>query len=398
TDQDGSPGGQRRTQPPYLVLVVDDDPEVHAVTRIVLGSFRYLERGIKVLSASSGPEAQEVLRSEPDIAVVFMDVVMEAEDTGLSLVQWIREDLGNREVRVVLRTGQPGQMPERDIILRYDINDYKSKTELTETKLVTTLIASLRSFDQIRELAASRRALEVSAHSLEDRVEERTRALAASELRLRTILDASLFPVFIEEQKSGEILFANDRAAEHFGLCAEELKGRLGASLWVNAANRESFLAQLNIQGRLSGGEAHFAGQGDGGSVGGAAKDPDGDLGGLPGVEEASDTFWGLVSAIGTDYDGKAAILFTFTDISARKKIEEDLKRQATTDSLTGIANRRYFLERAGAEIKRARRFNQPLSMVLFDIDRFKHVNDSYGHAAGDKVLVAVVETVSASL
>jgi response regulator RpfG family c-di-GMP phosphodiesterase len=146
---------------PYVVLVVDDDHFVQDVTAMLLGDVRFRDRPLELISAFSGIEAEAVLRARDDIALVLLDVVMETDDAGLRLVKTIREDLANRRVRIVLRTGQPGQAPEREVIANYDINDYKSKSELTATKLYTATIAALRSFDDIVALEHSRRGLEL---------------------------------------------------------------------------------------------------------------------------------------------------------------------------------------------------------------------------------------------
>ena len=146
--------------PPWHVLVVDDDPEVHEVTRLVLGSFRFADRPLDLISASTASQAFDALRRHDDIAVVLLDVVMESEQAGLELVRRIREELRNSFVRIVLRTGQPGQAPEHEVIAAYDINDYKEKTELTAQKLATTLYAALRSYRDMRTIEAQRQGLE----------------------------------------------------------------------------------------------------------------------------------------------------------------------------------------------------------------------------------------------
>lgn len=144
----------------WLVLVVDDDEGVHSITRVVLSDVQYQGRSIMILSAYSAAEAEQVLRANPDIAVVLLDVVMEADNAGLKLVRVIRDAMGNHRLRIILRTGQPGQAPERDVILNYDINDYKSKTELTSQKLFTATISALRSYSDIVTLDQTRRGLE----------------------------------------------------------------------------------------------------------------------------------------------------------------------------------------------------------------------------------------------
>ena len=145
---------------PWRVLVVDDEPDVHSATRLALSNVIYKERPVQVLSAYSGKEGLMMMRREADIALVLLDVVMETEDAGLRLARQIREDLGNHLVRVVLRTGQPGQAPEREVVLQYDINDYKNKTELSSQKLFTTVIASLRAYEGLLMIERNRAGLE----------------------------------------------------------------------------------------------------------------------------------------------------------------------------------------------------------------------------------------------
>jgi len=112
------------------------------------------------LHAYSGIEAQKILKNESDIALVLLDVVMEKEDAGLEVARFIREELNNASVRIVLRTGQPGLAPEHTVIKNYDINDYKDKTELTATKLFTLLYSCLRAYHDITVLEKSKKGLE----------------------------------------------------------------------------------------------------------------------------------------------------------------------------------------------------------------------------------------------
>ena len=144
---------------PWKVLVVDDEEIVHSVTAMVLRDLNYRGRPLRFLSARSAAEAQELCRTHPDIAVALIDVVMESDDAGLELVRWIREEVGNRFMRLVLRTGQPGHAPEQEIIQRYEINDYKEKTELTNTRLATTITVALRGYEDILALEHGRRGL-----------------------------------------------------------------------------------------------------------------------------------------------------------------------------------------------------------------------------------------------
>lgn len=150
-------GGPEQRQ--WRVLIVDDDVDVHAVTRLALRNVSFKGRELELFSAYSGREGFAILRDTPDIALVLLDVVMETDDAGLILARRIREELDNQIVRVVLRTGQPGQAPEQRVIIEYDINDYKAKTELTTQKLFTTVISSLRAYESLNMLERSRAGL-----------------------------------------------------------------------------------------------------------------------------------------------------------------------------------------------------------------------------------------------
>jgi len=146
-------------QKSFKLLIVDDEQEVHTLTRLVLKNYELEEHGLELLSAYSGVGARQVLRDNPDLAVVLLDVVMEREDSGLDLIRFIRNELNNRNIRIILRTGQPGQAPELEVVAKYDINDYKSKTELTAQKLFTTVTSALRSWRDIQTIERSRRGL-----------------------------------------------------------------------------------------------------------------------------------------------------------------------------------------------------------------------------------------------
>ena len=145
---------------PWKILIVDDEAEVHRVTRLALDSFDFSNRPLQFFSAYSGAEAKELIAAHPDAAVILLDVVMETEDAGLDVARWVREKNDNHAVRILLRTGQPGQAPERAVIPDYNINDYKEKTEFTSLKLFTLIHSCLRSHRDIISLAASKRGLE----------------------------------------------------------------------------------------------------------------------------------------------------------------------------------------------------------------------------------------------
>ncbi|UCF50865.1 MAG: response regulator, partial [Bradyrhizobium sp.] len=115
----------------WKIAVIDDDPAVHDGTRFALSDYNLNGFGLEILSAYSAAEGRKLMAAHGDIAAVLLDVIMETDVAGLELVEYIRNELHNETVRIILRTGQPGQAPERRVIVQYDINDYKAKTELT---------------------------------------------------------------------------------------------------------------------------------------------------------------------------------------------------------------------------------------------------------------------------
>ena len=142
------------------VLVVDDEEDIHQVTKLVLSGFEFEGRTLKFHHAYSAKEAMEILNQEKNISVGLIDVVMESNHAGLDLIKHIRQDLGNHDIRLILRTGQPGEAPEEAVIRDYDINDYKNKTELTAVKLKTLLYSALRSHRDIQTIAKHKAGLE----------------------------------------------------------------------------------------------------------------------------------------------------------------------------------------------------------------------------------------------
>jgi diguanylate cyclase (GGDEF)-like protein len=186
----------------WKVLIVDDEPDVHKATELALKNFQFAGKPLSFFSAYSSREGRHMISVDhPDVALILLDVVMETNDAGLQMVQYIREELKNPHVRIILRTGQPGEAPEESIILNYDINDYKLKIELTRQKLITSAVSALRSYRDIvtieqqrQQLAETLESLQQAKAELEDynrtlemKVAERTAALEAANLELHRI-------------------------------------------------------------------------------------------------------------------------------------------------------------------------------------------------------------------
>lgn len=151
---------------PWQVLVVDDEPAVHEVTKLVMAGFEMEGRPLQFTHCYSAAEARAVLCAPNDFALILLDVVMETEHAGLDLARYIREDIGNLNVRIVLRTGQPGQAPEEQVIRDYDINDYKEKTDLTRRRLITVFYSGLRAYRDLMRIEHARLGLRRSIEAI----------------------------------------------------------------------------------------------------------------------------------------------------------------------------------------------------------------------------------------
>jgi PAS domain S-box-containing protein len=144
---------------PWKLLVVDDEPDIRQLTALNLRGFEFAGRPLQLIEAASAAEAKRLLGEHPNIAAALIDVVMETDDAGLKLVEYIRNDLQNTMIRLIIRTGQPGMAPERYVIDNFDIDDYKDKTELTAQKLYSTVRSALKSYRDLLAIDRNRAGL-----------------------------------------------------------------------------------------------------------------------------------------------------------------------------------------------------------------------------------------------
>lgn len=142
------------------VLIVDDEEDVHAVTKLTMQNFTFEGRKMRFFSAYSAQEAKDILLKEKHFALILLDVVMETENAGLDLAKFIRQELKNSFTRIVLRTGQPGVAPEHSVIRDFDIDGYRNKAELRKQDLESAFYTSLRAYRDICQLQKHRKILE----------------------------------------------------------------------------------------------------------------------------------------------------------------------------------------------------------------------------------------------
>ncbi|MBW1893846.1 MAG: PAS domain-containing protein [Deltaproteobacteria bacterium] len=215
--------------PEWKIIIADDQEEIHTVTKLVLDDFSFEGRKLKFLNAYSGKETKQLVSDNNDIAFILLDVVMETDDAGLEVVRYIREELKNNIVQIVLNTGQPGQAPEHEVITKYAINDYKSKTEFNAKKLITSITSALRAYSLSSSLHQANEQLNEYRYHLEDLVKQRTlelekeneeRKRAEQALRQSNEIQADILtasPVGICLIKNSTIEWANEAMRKIFG-------------------------------------------------------------------------------------------------------------------------------------------------------------------------------------
>ena len=229
----GSQEVKKHDVEPWNILIVDDEESIHAITELVLGSFSFDSKPIHFFNAYSAKDAREILAREDDIALVLLDVVMESDNAGLELVKYIRNELKNQMVRIVLRTGQPGSAPEEEVITSYDINDYKDKTELTNTKLKSTVYNAIKSYRDLKTLQDN----------------------ADTLLKYKNMFDSATDFIFVID-KHNRIIEANSSFLKAIGKQHDDTVGKPIFELFSQDDVKDTL--QKNISESMSGSNIHY--------------------------------------------------------------------------------------------------------------------------------------------
>ena len=361
---------------PWRIMIVDDDSDVHTTTTFALSNMEMQGRPLEFVHAHSAAEARVLLERETDLAVILLDVVMEQADAGLHLVRHVRETLDRHDVRIILRTGQPGYAPEMDAIRGYDINDYRSKSELTRTKLYTAVAAAVRSYEQIRALQANRGGLECIARaSAELMALHGVRDFGQGVLaQLGTLLGQPADGVLCAREPRGPR--ARVRVMAGSGSCAHlaDTDADTHPDQGVPAAIEEALAERrhLFLSDHLV---LYFPGK--------SGRDfaaclrlvrPIGDI-----ERRLLDVFCSVV-AVGLD----------------NVELVTHLNRSAFYDQLTGLPNRTRLVELLDATLGGP--FRAEAILALVDINHFSETNDALGHQFGDSLLTAVAQRLRISL
>lgn len=378
-DETLTANSERGQQAPWRVLIVDDDPDVHTTTTFALRGTEILGRALTFLHADSAVQARELMYRDRDIAVILLDVVMEQEDSGLRLVRTIREDLGMTDTRIILRTGQPGYAPEMDAIRDYDINDYKTKSELTRNKLFTTLTSAIRSYRQIRMINASRRGLDMIVHASGE-------LLALSGIRSFTAGVIMQISAFLGVRPEGLICVHRppEGDLQGDGVMVIAAAGRYMSLINMPINEITDERARMVLAQCLEEHRHHF-------------------------LHDCTCLFFGsrtqrnmaafLDAPISVD-DGMKQLLEVFcTNISIGLEntlLFSQMQAYAYFDSLTSLPNRRQLINALDERLLGNERGRYTL--VLIDIDGFAETNEALGHQFGDELLRAVAQRMRQAL
>ncbi len=236
----------------------------------------------------------------------------------------------------------------------------------TLADFVAMVLGAMEHAAQAKELADHR------AH-LEELVAERTERLQRAEHHLRLLFEASPVAVVLARSRDHAVLDANPKAAALFELGEAEIRRMTTTDFWVNVADRAELQRALAEGGVVEGFTARLR-------------------------TATRRELWGEISARSVAVDGEECVLVGVHDVTSRIEIEEQLRKLATTDGLTGVFNRRHFFELAEAEVRRCERYGQPMALAMIDVDHFKRLNDRHGHAAGDDALRALARVSAAQI
>jgi diguanylate cyclase (GGDEF)-like protein len=376
---EGSPGGVEDALPVpvrriWSVMVIDDDADVHRATQFALEGSVLFDRRIELVHAHSAAQARDLLLTHGNIALVLLDVVMETHDAGLQLVDFIRNVAGHRATRIVLRTGQPGYAPELDTLLQYDINDYKTKSELTHHKLITTVAAALRSYDQLCTIEAGRRGLELIVQASGSFLEPQGLSNFAAGVITQMAAILGVQPeglVCAQGERGGGQYRVLAAAGQYVKLIDQPLE-----SLYDPRAAQ--LLRKCLDEGRSQYGPTESALY----------------LGEKGGLDMAA-----YVCSSQPLGEVDCSLLDVFcVNLNACLRnlaLVQRLHTEAYVDSLLRLPNRTRFIDDITAAVH-ARTNSQ--SVVLVDVDDFASVNDMMGHGYGDLLLHSLAQRLSSLL
>lgn len=368
-EDEGSPVAEHEAPDEgWRVLIVDDEELVHEATRYSLKDTLFLGRPLQLFSVYSAAEARKVLSEEPEFAVILLDVVMESHDAGLTLVSFIRDTCDDHCVRIILRTGQPGYVPEVDVIQKYDINDYKSKSELTRNRLITSVTAAVRAYQQLKTIEASRRGLTKIISAANELFKERAVKTFSQGvvIQLCSLLqipeegfvcchfdggEANTLTILAGSGRfaPGTVLNLADTEEEPLIAYIREVYREKRNKIWpdrvvlhITSPNGDELVVHIFTRERLND------------------------------IDQQLLELFSVNIAVGFD----------------NARMFEHIERLAYIDSLTELPNRASLSDTLATHLKQG----DPCILIDLDLDNFQAINDGLGRHMGDRVLCAVAE------
>ena len=369
------------------ILSVDDNADNRYLLEILLTAY-----GHEVISAANGMEALDKLRQYPADLIVS-DILMPRMD-GYRLCRACKQDEALRKIPFVFISSSYTEEKDEKFALGLGADAFIRRPIEPDAlmNIIDTVLAKDRSAP--RPHVAKEEAgfladyAERVVNKLEEKVADLETEIAArkkAEEALRReralvgrIAETSPVGILVVDHE-GRITFANANAEKVLGLPREEIVRRThDAPDWhiTDLAGNPVPQADLPVNRVMSGGQPVY-------DIQHAFAWPNGRRQVLLSIS-ASPLF---------DQAGEIeGVVVALEDITERKRMEQELERQARTDALTSAASRRHFFARAEEAIRLSRRYSRPLSLLMLDLDHFKLVNDTYGHHVGDLVLKAMVK------
>lgn len=363
------------------ILIVDDDEDVHEATVFALQGLEILGHPLRFLHARSTGDAERILAREQDIAVVLLDVVMESEDAGLRLVEYIRRDLGLSTPRIILRTGQPGYAPELSAIRDYDINDYKTKNELTRTRLYTSITVAIRTYDQIVRLDSSRRGLELIVSASGRLIAES--GLQAFAAGIITQI-AALLGIGAEGLVCAQEVANDEENDEHGQIVVVAAAGRFAGQVQRHLDEIDSDRVRTLI-GRCLTQRANLI---EDGAV--ALFFPARNGNHFAAFIDSPNPLSDLDRDLLQVFCANIAVCAENTRLLAR------MRDQAYLDRLVRLPTRAAFVEAIDEHIRNNATAGYTIGLI--DIDQFAETNEAFGHGYGDAVLRGVAQRLHEAL
>lgn len=342
----------------WQVAILTDEDSILNRFKDLLHNFKYSDKSISLIQFNSSEVAKLALSQNNPFAILILPIDKHNYDECWELIDTIRKSYQNESIRLLVFTDIP---QEREKMVNNNISESQSLKNICEPSFIKALNICLKSYSALNAIAFSIKNIKITNVPKPSNIVE----IHENEEKYRQMLDALNVPIFITRLMDNKIVFLNENAKDKFKIFSINQAMAINKEeLYCDKEQHYNMSKVLQNKQSLDNYELHMQN--------------------LLGQD-----FYVLKSSKIIQYFGVDCELSTFKDITPRKKMEEELRKLATQDSLTGLHNRHHFMSLGEKEIKRSRRLGSKLSAMMIDIDHFKKINDTYGHKTGDDVLKA---------